>query len=213
MTQKQGAIVVLGDINSDLILNVPAYPPEGGEAIAVSQTEYPGGSGANTARMLAYLGMPVRLIGRAGTDMTGRSLVARFAEGGIDTRFVGLDPNLPTQINVTIVSASGERTMFAYRGANLGLGPEHVTRAAFTDAALLHLSGYAFLAAPQRDAAFRAVELARAAGMRITLDIPSGVVRDISPYLDTIHTRSAPSYSSTKRILLFWVAMTVPRVC
>lgn len=43
------AVVLLGDINIDLLLEVPAYPAEGGEAIAARQTTSLGGSATNTA--------------------------------------------------------------------------------------------------------------------------------------------------------------------
>ena len=46
-------VVLLGDINIDLVLDIPAYPAEGGEAIATRQMAVIGGSATNTAITLA----------------------------------------------------------------------------------------------------------------------------------------------------------------
>ena len=69
-----------------------------------------------------------------------------------------------------MVTPDGERTMLSYRGANVHFSPEHVSNKALEGASLLHLSGYAMLQAPQRDALWRAVQLARSAGTPISLD-------------------------------------------
>ena len=49
-------VVLLGDINIDLVLDIPAFPAEGGEAIATRQTVAIGGSATNTAITLARAG-------------------------------------------------------------------------------------------------------------------------------------------------------------
>jgi ribokinase len=180
------AVAILGDINVDLSLQVAAYPPEGGEGIAERQMHGIGGSATNTALILARLGQPVRFIGRTGTDAWGDWCVAEMAAAGIDTRWISRDAEEPTQLNIVVVGASGERTMFSYRGANVKLDADDVEPAALTDTTLLHLSGYALLKAPQSNAALRAVDLARAANIPITLDIPSGIAGAIGPAVMTL---------------------------
>ncbi|MDH6232088.1 ribokinase [Mesorhizobium soli] len=169
------AVAILGDINVDLSLQVAAYPPEGGEGIAERQMHGIGGSATNTALILTRLGQPVRFIGRTGTDAWGDWCMAEMAAAGVETRWISRDAEEPTQLNIVVVGASGERTMFSYRGANVKLGADDVEAAALADATLLHLSGYALLKAPQSDAALRAIDLARAGNIPITLDIPSGI--------------------------------------
>ena len=68
------------------------------------------------------------------------------------------------------VTDDGERSMFSYRGANLLLAPEHLPEQAIQSAALVHLSGYGVLQAPHSQALWRAVEIAEAAGVPISLD-------------------------------------------
>lgn len=186
-------VVLLGDINIDLVLDIPFYPPEGGEGIATRQTVALGGSATNTAIALGRSGHEARLIGRIGADTWGRQALSDLAGAGVITRWIGEDPAEPTQINVVTVSPGGERTMFAYRGANAQLAPNGVAEAAFEGAALFHLSGYALLQAPQSQAARRAIDIAAARDIPVSLDVPGGIVSTIAgtvlnllPKLDTI---------------------------
>lgn len=173
------AVAILGDINVDLTLQIPAYPPEGGEGIAERQSHGLGGSGANTARILASLGLPVHFIGKTGRDHWGDWCLAALQREGVETRWIRREEAEPTQLNVVVVSAGGERTMFAYRGANARLAAEDVDPAALAGTALLHLSGYALLQTPQREAALRSVDYAETAGIPISLDIPAGITGTI----------------------------------
>lgn len=186
-------IVLLGDINIDLVLDIPAYPTEGGEAIATGQTMAIGGSATNTAIALARAGHECRLIGRVGEDAWGRQALSELELAGVSTRWIGRDGDEPTQLNIVAVSATAERTMFAYRGANARLSADAIDEATFTGAALFHLSGYALLQAEQAGAARRAIDIAVRNGIPVTLDIPGGVVsalggqvRALLPKLDTI---------------------------
>lgn len=175
------AVVLLGDINIDLLLEIPDYPAEGGEAIAVRQTTGLGGSATNTAITLARLGYEARLLGRVGADAWGKRAMADLNLAGVRLDWVSTDDNEPTQLNIVTVTPGGERTMFAYRGANARLGTELVVPSLFDNASLLHLSGYAFLARPQLDAAITAIGIAKLRNIPITLDIPAGIVTQIAP--------------------------------
>jgi len=183
------AVALLGDINIDLVLDIPVFPPEGGEAIATRQGSGLGGSSTNTAVSLARMGYEARLIGRVGDDAWGRQALADLASVGVKTTWISRDPVEPTQLNVVTVSNGGERTMFAYRGANALLGPSEVTADIFTGVSLLHLSGYALLQSPQADAALRAVELANSLHIPITLDIPAGVAGQIASRVNDLLSR------------------------
>lgn len=180
------AVAILGDINVDLTLYVDAYPPEGGEGIAACERQNIGGSATNTALFLAKLGVPVHFIGKIGRDAWGDRCLGDMATAGIDTRWVRHAFEEPTQVNVVVVSYGGERTMFAYRGANARLDATEVDAEAFETVALLHLSGYALLQAPQRDAAIQALGLAHAGNIPATLDVPSGIVAAIHSVLDNV---------------------------
>lgn len=179
------AIVLLGDINIDLVLDIPEYPLEGGEAIATAQRHMLGGSATNTAIALSRAGHACRLIGRVGKDAWGEQALSSLEGIGVSTAWIGRDPLEPTQTNIVTVGKNGERTMFAYRGANAQLSPAFVSEDVFEGAALFHLSGYALLQSPQSDAAMRAIELAQAHQVPVTLDIPAGVALSIAPQVRT----------------------------
>lgn len=165
-------VALLGDINVDVLLDVPTLPGPGGDAIASSQQLELGGSASNTAVLVARLGGHTRLAGRVGADALADVALSTLRQEEVDLAHVGVDPLEPTSMNIVIITPDGQRTMVAYRGANAHLGPAHVSPALLQNAALLHLSGYSVLASPQRDAAWRAVALAEANAVPITLDIP-----------------------------------------
>ncbi|MBL8058957.1 MAG: carbohydrate kinase family protein [Anaerolineales bacterium] len=165
-----GPVVVLGDLNIDALLAIPAYPAPGGDALATRSGVQPGGSAANTALLLARLGQPSRLLACAGRDAWAEPALRALAQAGVDTQAVQSHPSAPTGLFFIPVTPDGERTMFGLRGANAQLDPSGV-EPALAGAAWLHLSGYALLEAPQREAALRALALARARGLPISVDV------------------------------------------
>lgn len=164
-------VALLGDINIDVFLNIPAYPPNGGDALVYDMVMGTGGSVANTAVVLARLGVPTDLISRTGEDLWASTARKTFEAEGVGLRYVPSDPKIGTGLIFISVTPDGERTMFSFRGANVNLSTADLPSDALDDTALLHLSGYSFLRPPQSEAAWWAVEKARARGMRITLDL------------------------------------------
>ena len=82
---------------------------------------------------------------------------------------------------VSVVDPAGERSMFPDRGVATTLVPEEL-RPEWLDCDHLHVSGYALLAEPVASAATQAVELARRAGARISIDLSSwSTIRDAGP--------------------------------
>jgi sugar/nucleoside kinase (ribokinase family) len=76
-----------------------------------------GGNGANTARALAILGMPVRLLGAVGDDDAGRFIMHVLRDSGVDTSRVAEVP-APTAATVALVNSAGERKFFHRLGAS-----------------------------------------------------------------------------------------------
>jgi ribokinase len=163
-------VTVFGDINVDVLMPVACYPESGEDAMASSLTIRQGGSGANTAIVLSKLGLPVQMVGRTGDDQWGEIARQSLLEFGVDARAVSRDPLISTGLIFIPVAESGERTLFSYRGANASIAVDHIQSALIEPVRFLHLSGYIFLRSPQREAAWRLVELARQAEARISLD-------------------------------------------
>lgn len=164
-------VILLGDLNIDLHLDIPAYPAPGGDGVASGQRIGFGGSAANTAVMLSRLGVRTALLACVGDDAWGAQAISGLAAQGVDATLVQQSSIEPTSLNIIAVTPDGERTMFAYRGASTQLAPESVPAHPGT-ARHLHLSGYALLTDPQRSAAFAAATRARRAGVTVSLDVP-----------------------------------------
>lgn len=165
-------IAVVGDLNVDLLLTVPAVPGPGGDAIASAQRTLLGGSSTNTAVALARLGRRVRLVARHGADPQGDYACSVLAAEGIATDRLRIDPREPTATNVVVITPDGERTMYAYRGANARLSPADLEPSLLSGAAALHLSGYLLLTADGQAAVRSLVDSACSAGVPVALDIP-----------------------------------------
>lgn len=162
-------VTVLGDLNLDLVLEVPAIPLPGGDGVASRQRIGFGGAAANTAVVLHRLGVPSRVLSCVGDDDWGASATAALTDTGVQTGLVRRTALDSTSLNVVAVTPDGERTMLAYRGASALLEPADVPDDLSGD---LHVSGYALLAEPQRAAAVEAARRAHSLGARISLDIP-----------------------------------------
>jgi len=162
-------IIVLGDLNLDVIGQLPTWVPRGGEVRTTIKTR-PGGSAANFARSVAqHEGIQVTFIGCVGDDPAGRFLVTALAEQGIEMQ-VKRAP-LPTGTIISLTDGK-ERTILCSRGANDALDESFIEASWFNDPVHLHLSGYAFLSPGQARAADRAVSLAKEKGMSVSLTAP-----------------------------------------
>ncbi|MFE9654322.1 carbohydrate kinase family protein [Micromonospora sp. NPDC006431] len=170
--QRDAVVLLLGDINVDLILELAEYPRPGGDGVASSQRIGLGGSAANSAIMLRRLGLRPSMLSAIGEDRWAEVAVEALRAEGVGLEYVVRDPHEPTSLNVIGVTPDGERTMMAYRGANPRYSPAHLPEEAIAACDFLHVSGYAFLQAPQSLAAVRAIEVATANGVPVSLDIP-----------------------------------------
>jgi sugar/nucleoside kinase (ribokinase family) len=164
------AIVVAGDILVDVLVRIDA--PLALESDTPARTTLSGGgSAANVAAWLAATGQDVTFVGGVGDDVLGRGQEADLRALGVRTR-MRIDASRPTGTCVVIVTADGRRTMFPDPGAG-DLEPDDLPADAFRPGAHLHLSGYSLLRERSREAGLLALEMARAAGMTISVDASS----------------------------------------
>jgi ribokinase len=163
-------VIALGDINVDIIAHVARYPAKGEDALAESTQFRCGGSAANTAVVLARLGQRVTLIARIGPDPWASIARRNLEQAGVRLAGLQVDAEVMTGLMYIVVTPDGERTMLGDRGANARTSLEPVQEAMICNARLLHLSGYALLAEPQRNTALCAVETARRYGLKISVD-------------------------------------------
>lgn len=165
-----GSIVCVGDVMVDVHARLPGPLALGSDTPAPVHF-LPGGSAANTACWLAWLGIPVLFAGRLGDDPAGRDAVAALQAAGVRTR-VAIDPELPTGACIVLVDPGGERTMVPSAGANGALLPDDLTGLVGREDHL-HLSGYSLLHEGSRPAALAVLAEARATGATISVDAAS----------------------------------------
>jgi ribokinase len=81
-----------------------------------------GGGAANTAVVLAKLGVQVGTLLRVGNDGTGQAVIKELQRQQVDTSLVQRDQTVPTGFSFLVVeAASNEHVAFAHYGANTQL--------------------------------------------------------------------------------------------
>lgn len=128
-----------------------------------------GGSAANTITATAVLGMPSTFIGKVGNDELGSLFKSDLSRNGIkSTLFKGKAASGRAMVFITAPNA--ERTFAVYLGASIEMGPEDLSQEQFKGHDYFHIEGYLV----QNQALLRrALELARAAGLIISIDMAS----------------------------------------
>jgi sugar/nucleoside kinase (ribokinase family) len=184
-------IVVLGDLMVDVVL-APASALRVGTDVPGRVALRQGGSAATTARWLARLGARSTLVCSIGRDHEGRELVAALEGDGVRVRANRVAGERTGRIGV-VVAPGGERSFVADRAAADTLAPADLRASTFR-VDLLHLPAYSLLGEPLGLAGRRAIELARAGGALVSLDLSSvaplladgrraaiRLVRDVAP--------------------------------
>lgn len=187
-------IIVIGDINVDMVFNIPAYPLPGTEAVATTIEMHTGGSAVNTAIALAKMDMDVGFIGRVGHDILANQVLEDLKLAGVDCSNVQVDPKVSTGLIFIAVTIDGERTMFGARGANSFTQASDLNPDYFANCRWLHLSSYSLLAHHQYETILTALDLAENSPYtRVSLDIATepalrarSQIMEILPRLDVI---------------------------
>ena len=161
-------IIVLGDINLDVLANLPSLLPPDGEVRTDVRVE-PGGSAASFARAAAGLGASVGFIGCVGDDIAGDILIKSLVHAGVIPH---LQCGATASGTIVSLQSSNGKTMLCSRGANDMIDPSIIDEEWFNAVDHLHISGYAFLSEAQRAAAKRAIDIAQSHGMSISIDPP-----------------------------------------
>ena len=132
-----------------------------------------GGSASNAISGLARLGVDVGFIGKVGCDSIGDFFRVDSFENGVLTYLMG--SKLPSGRCHVLISPDSERTMCTYLGAASCLAADDLKLAMFRDFDVLHIEGYMV---ESHDLMLRAAQLARRAGLEISLDLASYNVVD-----------------------------------
>ena len=121
------SILVVGGINSDLILMVD-QSPAAGETVMGDVSTANGGKGANQAVAAARLGAKVSFVGCVGADENGRRILSSFEQDGIDTAYIKTVPE-PTGLAAIVLEQSGQNRIVVCPGANSCISHETIEAA------------------------------------------------------------------------------------
>lgn len=132
-----------------------------------------GGAEANFAIGVSRLGLRARYVSLLGDDEFGRYILHELRGDGVDVSGVRLVTASPTGLNVKEVREGGGGKTFYYRAGSAAssMSPADLNSDQFAGARWLHVSGvFAAVSDSCRAAVYRAIELARQAGLTVALD-------------------------------------------
>jgi 2-dehydro-3-deoxygluconokinase len=131
-----------------------------------------GGDTSNAAIAAARSGASVGYVTAIGEDGPGRSFLDLWARERVDTTTVIRSTEAPTGIYFVTHDAKGHHFTFYRTGSAASrYRPEDVPVDAIRRAKVLHLSGISqAISASACDAGFRAIEVAKAAGVKVSYD-------------------------------------------
>lgn len=145
MTGERRGVTIAGNILTDLVKTVDAYPEKGMLSHITQVTQSVGGCAPNTAIDLAKIdrSIPISVIGRVGNDEYGRYVISQLQHYGINTGRVTVSQTKPTSFSDVISLPTGERTFFHMTGANAEFSPDDIDISTL-NCNLLHI-GYILL--------------------------------------------------------------------
>lgn len=118
-------IVVVGSLNTDLVLALDQFPHAGETVLGDSIHQVPGGKGLNQAVAARRAGASVALIGAVGADSFGTTLKNVLAEEQL-LDHVDIDPEHSTGTAVIEVESGGANRIVVVSGANAHVDPDRV---------------------------------------------------------------------------------------
>lgn len=136
--------------------------------------KYVGGSPANIAVGMARLGKKVGFIGKVSDDQFGDYVVNYFSNDGIDVSHITRCKNGENLgLTFTEIKSPSESSILMYREgvADLMLHPDDIDEEYIKQTKALLISGTALAASPSRDAALKAMMLAKKNNIPLIFDI------------------------------------------
>ena len=160
-------IVVVGSINTDMIVKVPRIPKTGETILGGKFSTAAGGKGANQAVAAARAGGNVTFIARVGNDMFGKQALEDFESNNINAKYIKTDSTEPSGVALIFVDEKGENSIAVASGANARLSHREVTEAEevikSADILLMQLE-------TPMESVKRAAKIAKEAGVKVILN-------------------------------------------
>lgn len=120
-------IIILGSVNTDLVIRGPRLPVPGETVIGGEFYQAHGGKGANQAVAAARAAREeVTFIAAVGDDDFGRQAREQFARERLDCQFLKVVRKTPTGVALIVVDQKGENSIAVASGANNFLEPADI---------------------------------------------------------------------------------------
>ncbi|MGJ8584727.1 MAG: ribokinase [Marinosulfonomonas sp.] len=134
-TSRQAAIVVVGSLHYDVMVEAPDRPRKG--ETVTGQRWYPkfGGKGGNQAVAAAQTGLETRFVGAVGTDDFGEFMLDRLLQAGLALERISKRPECGTGMSVAIIDQDGDYGAVIVSGANATIDVSHFKDKALWDGA------------------------------------------------------------------------------
>lgn len=123
------SIIVVGSINTDLILQCEHLPVPGETILSGDMQTAGGGKGANQAVAAARLEASTAMVGMVGMDAYGNQHIASFKRDGLNTKFVFRTPDAPSGTAIILLDKIGQNSIVVSPGANARLSEKEIAEA------------------------------------------------------------------------------------
>ena len=188
-TENRMGIAVAGNILTDEVKIIEAFPERGMLVNITAMSRAVGGSVPNTLISLAKIDptLPLLALGRRGNDEAGRYAEGELARCGVDVSGVLVDPSAPTGFSdVMTLQGTGERTFFHHRGANARFVPEDIPLDTLTcrmlHVAYIHLlDGFDAYDAEYGTTLARFLKTVQERGIATSIDVVSSLGENFAP--------------------------------
>lgn len=135
-------ILCVGQLVADVVVRpVDRMPVPGRTDLAQELRLTAGGCAANTASVLAKLGLDAAVAGVVGRDSLGDAVISELIAVGVDVTPVLRDWSTSTSAVVVLVQANGERSFIYREGGNEVLSIDAVPDGAMSRARVVHVGG------------------------------------------------------------------------
>ena len=152
-----------------------------------AKAEELGGSAMNAMRALALLNKKVCFAGMIAQDEFGQKIKSRLNKLEINDR-LSTSQDEATGTCMVLVTPDGERTMVTYLGASRLYTEEVIPVEELKQSKYFHFCGYQWDTEPQKKGILKAIDIAKAAGTKISFDLadPFVVTHNKSDFTDII---------------------------
>ncbi|HAN30291.1 MAG TPA: hypothetical protein DCQ06_01715 [Myxococcales bacterium] len=169
MLHHKRPAIVFGEVLCDM------FPPRPGVPLRDAPIFVPhiGGAPANVAAQMAWQGWPVALVSAIGTDPISDRVESLLRQRCVDTSFVRRKPGTRTGLILIEIDEHGERHFYPWRegSADEELVPADLPIQAIENAAVFHHGTVTLRTEPVAGTNRRAVAIARAAGVMVSIDV------------------------------------------